>query len=139
MLRACVVQFLCLACFLPLIAFGDSLQIETSRIKSAPIRYVQHSSLHEFPVPVISWRRGGLASGVREIEEIKEKVIYPTIIESRKPVAAISVEFHQANPRAIGVVITWSDGDTREALIDKNEKGQYDSHAYKILFAKPTP
>jgi hypothetical protein len=60
-------------------------------------------------------------------------------VESTRPVSAIVVEFQHADPRAIVVVIIWSDGDSREALISRNERDHYDPDAYKVLFAKPTP
>jgi hypothetical protein len=49
------------------------------------------------------------------------------------------VEFQPANPQALGILIVWVDGEGREALISRNEDGQYDRGAYKVLFARPTP
>jgi hypothetical protein len=139
MLRAFVALFVALVCIVPIRSVADSLQIDASRIKNAPIHYVQYSSLREFPAPVITWRRAGLASGIGEIEEIKARIIIPAIVESTRPVSAIVVEFQHADPGAIVVVIIWSDGDSREALISRNERDHYDPDAYKVLFAKPTP
>jgi hypothetical protein len=114
-------------------------QLDIAAIKKAPIRYAEQSTIREFPVPVVSWRRGGLASGEAEIEEIKAKIIYPTINESRRAIVAFVVEFGQPDNRSIGLQVIWADGDIREAIITRNEMSHYDSNAYKILFAKPVP
>jgi hypothetical protein len=120
-------------------AFADPWQIDASRLEAAPVRYAGYSSLREFAVPVIAWRRSGLATVAAEIERIKAQIIYPAIAESVKPVAAIVVEFLPATPQAIGIIMIWADGEAREALIARNEDGQYERSAYKVLFAKPTP
>jgi hypothetical protein len=120
-------------------ALADPWQIDASPLESAPVRYARYSSLREFAVPVIAWRRSGLASGAAEIERIKAQIIYPAIVESVKPVVAMVVEFQPANPQAIGILMIWADGEGREALIPRNEGGHYDRSAYKVLFAKPTP
>jgi hypothetical protein len=90
-------------------------------------------------VPVLSFRRLGLASGSSEIEEIKEKIVVPVIKESLKPVSAIVIEFFPNRPTAIGVLVLWTDGKARESLIVKSETGKYDPRAYKVFFKKPTP
>ena len=51
-------------------ASADPWQIDASRLESAPVHYARYSSLREFAVPVIAWRRSGLASGAAEIERI---------------------------------------------------------------------
>jgi hypothetical protein len=114
-------------------------QLDIYPIKKAPVSYAEQSTIREFPVPVVSWRRGGLAAGEAEIEEIKARIIYPTINESRRAIVAFVVEFGQPDNRSIGLQVIWADGDIRETIITKNEMGHYDPNAYKILFAKPVP
>ena len=121
------------------VSFAISLQLSASRLSAAPVKYVQHSSLQQYSVPVVAWRRAGLAEGNGEIEEIETRIIYPTLLESKKPVAAVVVEFAQTDRRSITVIMLWADGETREALISKNDKGRYDGNAYKVFFENPVP
>lgn len=120
-------------------AQAGTWQVDPSSVSNAPVHYAKQSSIKVFPVPVVSWSRAGLATGEAEIEEIKGRIIYPVINESKRAVSAILVEFGRPDARSIGVQVIWADGDTHGALITKNEKGHYDLQAYRIFFAKPVP
>ena len=113
--------------------------LELSRLKNASVHYAEYSGLEKFPTPVISWRRPGLVGSEAELEQIKAKVIYPLVVESKKPISAVVVEFFPADRQSIGVLVLWADGEAGESMIAKNQKGQFDADAYKVFFAKPTP
>ncbi|NIQ39722.1 MAG: hypothetical protein GTN81_14210 [Proteobacteria bacterium] len=90
-------------------------------------------------MPVLAIKRGGLATGAQEIEEIKERIVYPLIVESADPIASIVVEFFSETGEEIGVTVYWSNGAVHESLIGKNSQGHYDRDACQIFFKKPTP
>jgi len=92
-----------------------------------------------FPTPVFAIKRSGLASGPQEIAEIREKIVYPLIVESVDPVAAIIVEFFSKKRNEIGVGVYWSNGVVRESLIPRGPEGHYDTDGYRVFFKKPTP
>ena len=126
---SCTAQFL----------FADWHTVDVDSLVGAKVKYRELSGLSHFPVPVLSFRRAGLASGRREIEEIKEKIVFPVIKKSLKPVSAIVIEFCPNRPTAIGVLVLWTDGEARESLIARSETGKYDPEAYAVFFKKPTP
>ena len=103
------------------------------------VKYHDSSKIVDFPIPVISVRREGLSSGPAELNEIKEKILYPLIERSQQPVSAIILEWYGSLPDALGVSVVWSDGHTRESLIRRAPQGHYDEKAYEVFFAKPTP
>lgn len=139
MSRVFYLGLIAVTCALATLASANPWFLELSRIKGAPVHYAEYSILKEFPVPVVSWRRAGLAGSESELEKIKTRVVYPIINESNKAVAAIVVEFNASDKQSIGVVVIWADGETTEALISKNAKSEYDANAYKVVFAKPVP
>lgn len=131
-----LVTSLCTAQFL----FADWHTVKVDSLIGAKVAYRELTGLSRFPVPVLSFRRAGLASaGAREIEEIKEKIVVPVIKESLKPVSAIIIEFFPNRPTAIGVLVLWTDGEAREPSIVRSETEKYDPKAYKVFFKKPTP
>jgi len=115
------------------------LQLDASRLATAPVRYSSAATLQGFPIPVVYWRRAGLMAGEAEAEGIKSGVLYPLLLESRKPVAAFIVEFLPASDWQIGITVLWSDGQARETAIARSPQGKYAADAYKALMAKPTP
>jgi len=139
MLRASSLALISITCVLAMFASPSSWLLDLSRIRNNTVHYAEYSSLKQFPVPVVSWRRPGLVGSEAELEKVKSTVIYPIINESVKPVSAIVVEFSPSDSQSIGLVVIWSDGDTRESLVSKNEKGEFDPQAYKVIFAKPVP
>lgn len=120
-------------------AHAESLGLRISELTGGPVRYVAANSLGAFPVPVVVWRRAGLMRGVSEKREIEQRVIYPLIRKSPKPVSTVLVEFQPATDAPLGIVVVWTDGSHRESSIPRTPSGKYDAKAYELLFAKPTP
>jgi hypothetical protein len=118
---------------------ASELALEPSRIARAPVKYQSEAQLAAHPVPVVSARREGLSAGASEIREIKDKVIYPLIARSPTAVAAIVLEWHPHLPEQLGILVIWSNGDSREAAIPRTRTGHYDASAYEALLARPTP
>jgi hypothetical protein len=114
-------------------------RLDASRLKTAQVKYHDPSLIERFPVPVVSWRRPGLANGEQEMTNIEETVIYPLVLESKKPICAVVVEFIPNDSSAIAVSVIWSDGETREALIRKTSEGRYDPASHKVFFGRPVP
>jgi len=131
-----IVVFTCLVAAL---TPADDLKIELEKIKSPSVKYSKYKDLSSFPIPVVSFKRSGLASGAEELNEIIEKIIYPIINESPDPISAIIIEHFPHLPGKVGVEIYWTNGAARGALVDKGADGHYDPGAYKIFFKKPTP
>lgn len=131
-----IVVFICLIASL---ALANDLRIELEKIKSPSVKYSKWKDLSFFPIPVLSFKRGGLTSDAEELNEIIEKIIYPVINESPDPISAIIVEYFPHLPGKVGVEVYWTNGATRGGLIDKSADGHYDPEAYKIFFKKPTP
>lgn len=126
------------------LAFGETaiagdFDVDASRLSRSAVRYRDPVQISEFPVPVVSVRRGGLLAGATEANEIKEKILYPLIERSQKAISAIVLEWYPGQPDVLGVIVVWSNGETRESLIPRTSEGTYQAKAYEILFAKPTP
>ena len=121
------------------VAAASDVSLELSRLSESRVKYHDSSKIVDFPIPVISVRREGLSSGPAELNEIKEKILYPLIERSPQPVSAIILEWYGSLPDALGVSVVWSDGHTRESLIRRAPQGHYDEKAYEVFFAKPTP
>ena len=120
-------------------AVASDFAVDASRLNNSVIRYRDHAQISDFPVPVIAVRRVGLSAGAQEIAEIKEKILYPFIEHSQKALVAIVLEWYPGQPGVLGVIIVWSDGETRESLIPRSPQGTYEAKAYEVLLAKPTP
>ena len=118
---------------------ANDLKIELEKIKSLSVKYSKYTDLSCFPIPVVSFKRGGLASGTEELREIIEKIIYPIINETPDPISAMIIEYFPQLPGKVGLEIYWTNGGMRAGLIDKNADGHYDPGAYKTFFTKPTP
>ncbi len=128
-----------LTCLVAPFTFANNLRIELERIKSPSVKYSKYTDLSSFPIPVISFKRGGLASGTEELNEIIEKIIYPIVNESPEPISVMVIEYFPHLPGKLGVEVFWTNGRVRGALIDKLADGHYDAGAYKMFFKKPTP
>ena len=120
-------------------AAASELTIDPALLANSIVRYRDQSQLSEFPAPVVYFRAAGLATGPSEIAEIKEKILYPLIERSRRPISAVVVQWFPGQPTGLGVTVLWSDGEARESTLVRSPQGQYDARAYEILFAKPTP
>jgi hypothetical protein len=82
-----------LTCLVTPFTLANNLTIELEKIKSPSVKYSKHTDLSSFPIPVVSFKRGGLASGAEELNEIIEKIIYPMINESPDPISAMIIEY----------------------------------------------
>ncbi len=120
-------------------SFANDLKIDLEKIKSPSVRYTKYTDLSNFPIPVVFFKRGGLASGIEELKEIMQKIVYPIINESSDPISTMIIEYYPHSPGNIGVEIYWTNGGMQGALIDKRSDGHYGTEAYKIFFKKPTP
>jgi hypothetical protein len=118
---------------------ANDLKIELEKIKSLSVKYSKYTDLSCFPIPVVSFKRGGLTSGTEELNEIIEKIIYPIINESPDPISAMVIEYFPHLQGKVGFEIYWTNGGVRGGLVDKGADGHYDAGAYKIFFKKPTP
>ncbi len=120
-------------------AYSESLLLDPARLKDTKVRYREYKSLSEYPYPVISWERAGLASDPKVFGEIKEKIIYPLINESEEPILAIVVKFIYTERGQITITVVWADGKVQGSLMEHNQSGKYDTNSYKIFFKKPVP
>jgi hypothetical protein len=128
-----------LTCLVAPFTLASDLRIDLEKIKSPSVKYSKYKDLSSFPIPVVSFKRGGLASGTEELREIMEKIIYPIINESSDPISAMIIEYFPHLPGKVGVEIYWTNGAMRGGLIDKSTDGHYDPEACKTFFKKPTP
>ena len=131
-----IVVFTCLVAHFTL---ANDLRIEQEKIKSSSVKYSKYTDLSYFPFPVVSFKRGGLASGTEELNEIMEKIVYPIINESPDPISAMIIEYFPHLPGRVGIEVYWTNGGARGSLMDKGADGHYDPGAYKIFFRIPTP
>jgi len=120
-------------------AVASDLAIDPLRLSKSVVRYRDQAQLSDFPTPVVYFRAAGLSSGTAEYAEIKEKILYPLIEKSQKPISAIVIQWFPGQPTGLGVTVLWTDGEAREATIARSPQGHYAAKAYEILFAKPTP
>ena len=120
-------------------AYGESLTLDPSRLNEAKVQYRKHSTLSEYPYPVIHWERAGLADGPKVFDEIKEKILYPLINESEEPILSITVKFIRAEKGQVGINVIWADGRVHGSFLEHNKSGKYDPNSYKIFFNKPVP
>ena len=120
-------------------ASASDFTLDPARLGKSGVRYDAASKIVTFPVPAISARREGLSSGPSELDEIKDRVLYPLVERSPTAVSAIVLEWQVGRPEVLGVSVIWSDGQVRESLIPRAPQGHYDEKAYEVFFAKPTP
>ena len=118
-------------------AYGESLLLDPVRMNDANVQYREYATLSEYPYPVVYWEKAGLANDPEQFSEIKEKILYPLIIESKEPVSAIVVKFIHATKGQIGVNVIWADGKVHGSLMEHNKSGEYDPNSYKVFFKKP--
>lgn len=120
-------------------AVASDFAIDPLRLNKSIVRYRDQAQISDFPTPAVYFRAAGLSSGSTEYAEIKERILYPLIEKSRKPISAIVIQWFPGQPTGLGVTVLWTDGDARESTIARSPQGHYDAKAYEILFAKPTP
>jgi len=120
-------------------AMASDFAIDPLRLSNSIVRYRDQAQISDFPAPAVYFRAAGLSTGPAEYAEIKEKILYPLIEKSRKPVSAVVIQWFPGQPTGLGVTVLWSDGEAREATVARSLQGHYDANAYEMLFAKPTP
>jgi len=120
-------------------AVASDFAMDPSRLSRSVVRYRDHGQISDFPTPAVYFRAAGLSSGPAEYAEIKEKILYPLIVKSRKPISAVVIQWFPGQPTGLGVTVLWTDGEARESTLARSPQGHYDAEAYEILFAKPTP
>lgn len=120
-------------------AVASDFAIDPLRLSKSVVRYRNQAQISEFPTPAVYFRAAGLATSPTEYAEIKEKILYPLIEKSRKPISAVVIQWFPGQSTGLGVTVLWSDGEARESTIARTAQGHYDAKAYEILFAKPTP
>lgn len=119
-------------------AVSSAQNLRASRIKNQRVKYIPSEKLKQYPVPPIIFERGGLARKGDQ-NEIIEKIIYPVVNKSARPVAAVVIEFYPDSP-SIGVTVIWHGTDPTGAvnfagaLIDRNKAGHFDADAYRVFF-----
>lgn len=69
----------------------------------------------------------------KEINEIKEKIIYPLVRENPSPITAIILEFPRNNQNDLVIHYYYENGISVSAIIHKDIDGTYGERAYKIL------
>jgi hypothetical protein len=112
--------------------------LRMGRIKNPHVNYMPNSQIRKYPIPAVVFKRDGLAAP-DDRTEIFENIIYPAINKSRKPIAAVVVEFYRDRSE-IGVTLIWhasgSSGQNQysSALISRNKMGHFDAESYLRLF-----
>lgn len=119
-------------------ASASDFALDSARLRNSSVKYEDAPKLVAFPVPAVSVRRGGLSSGPSELDEIKEKILYPLLERSSTAVSAIVLEWQPGLPEVLGVSVIWSNGQVRDSLIPRKPTGHYDSKAYEVFYATPT-
>ena len=120
-------------------AIASDFAVDPSRLKNPVVRYQDRARISEYPPPVVHVRRLGLSAGAKEVAEINEKIVYPLVEKSPRPISAIVLEWYPGQPDGLGVIVLWSNGESIEAMIPRGPQGTYSTKAYETLFAKPTP
>ena len=114
------------------VASAQNQKLHPRKVRNPKVAYVAATKLKQFPFPVVNIVREGLAT-TTDITEIMERIIYPTINKSRKPIASIIIEFYP-NESHIGVMVIWHGVDYQSVLIERNSAGRFDPDAYKVFF-----
>jgi hypothetical protein len=117
-------------------ANAQPLGLEAARLSNAPVSYREMIEIKQFPLPVVYWQRSGLAG---DPKEIKDRIIYPLIMESKKPISSVIVEFLSKDAMEIRVCVLWCDGEGRKAMIQKMPDYSYDPNGFKVFFSQPVP
>ncbi len=111
-----------------------------NKIRNVHVKYVDSPSLSTFPVPAVIFRREAFA---REGDwtEIREKIIYPAVNKSEKPIAAVVVEYFRDLPD-IAVTVIWYRAGPRDetnystAVIERNASRHFPTDSYLRLFSR---
>lgn len=121
----------CLITLLANVAFPQNKKLQARKIKNPNVTYVSPRTIRKYPFPVVNIEREGLAKG-GDVNEIMERIIYPAINKSKKPIAAIIVTFYPDKPQ-ITVIALWHGDEFRGVLIERDAQGHFAADAYKVL------
>jgi len=131
-----------------LLACGAQAQIlDPAKIKSRDVAYISHKKLKVFPTPTLMYFNDE-PQHEKLKGEVAERIVYPMLCESAKPVAVVAVDFcpeiygsdergctnEDRGKLTIKVAIRWHDGSYFESMIDANLNGNFDDGAYLTLF-----
>jgi hypothetical protein len=122
---------ICLLLCLTNIAYSQNKGLQARKIRNPKISYAPAEKIRRYPLPVVNFEREGLARKGDQ-QEILNKIIYPVINKSRKPIAAIIVTFYPDGPN-ITVLVLWHGEDFRGQVIERNRDGHFDADAYKVF------
>jgi hypothetical protein len=122
----------CLLILLVNVAYSQNKKLQAGKIKNPNITYVSAQRIRRYPFPVVNFEREGLARKGDQ-KEIMERIVYPVINKSKKPIAAIIVTFYADEPH-ITVLVLWHGEEFRGVLIERNAEGHFDADAYKVFF-----
>ena len=130
-MRRCV-WLICLLLCLTNIAYPQNKRLQARKIRNPRISYAPADKIKRYPFPVVNFEREGLARKGDQ-QEILDKIVYPVINRSRKPVAAIIVTFYPDGPN-ITVLVLWHGDEFSGQVIERNAQGRFDANAYKVFF-----
>ena len=122
----------CLLICLGNTAHPQNKKLQPRRIKNPTIVYIPSAKIKRYPFPVVNFVREGLAKE-NDINEIMGGIVYPLINKSKKPIAAIIVEFYP-NESDITVLVLYHGEEFKGILIKRNAAGHFDADAYKVFF-----
>lgn len=111
-----------------------------NKIRNPHVNYVASSSLTTFPVPAVIFRREMLA---REGDwtEIRERIIYPAVNQSEKPIVAVVVEYFGERADIAVTLIWYGVGPSGKrnystANIRRDASGHFPTNSYLGLFSQ---
>lgn len=128
--------FLLVLVFISSTSLASAQNLRAGKIRNRRVTYSEN--LKQYPVPPIIFERGGLAR-TGDKDEIIEKIVYPAVNKSARPIAAVVIEFYPDNS-SIGVTIIFhtvsptGSGTFSSSIINRNRAGHFDADAYKVLF-----
>lgn len=128
---------------------ANSQALDAGKINSPHVEYVAPKTLNKYPLPVLDYQHDWEKYESLK-PKIEEKIVYPFLKMSNKPIAAIIVDFcpdivdtvgedkrgceEDRGKLVIGVTVHWHNGTRFESLIERNSKGDFDENAYLTLF-----
>ena len=121
----------CLLALPPCAASGQNRELQAGRVKNPKVSYAPRSKVRSFPFPVVNFVREGLARPTDE-KELMDRVVYPLVNRSPKPIAAFVVTFSPDDPN-VGVLVLWHDTSFVDATVERDARGHFKADAYKIF------
>jgi hypothetical protein len=134
MKRKCL-WLVCLLTLLPCVAAAQK-SLQARRVKNPKVVYAPASRVKTFPFPVLNFVRGGLARPEDE-KEIMDRIVYPLVNQSPKPIAAFVVTFSPDSP-SLGVLVIWHDTNFTDMLVERDARGHIAPDAYKNFLIDET-